>query len=387
MSIVDLPYILFGLGATLHLLMLACLRWGWDHSRCQEAQAPAPETLPPISVLIAARNDAEQLQQHLPVVCELRYAADFEVIVALNDTDDHSRELLQTLSGSFSQLRWLDLGTTPSGWPGKKWALQQAARVAKYEHLAFIDADCRPEPDWLRGLGGHFARGKEWVLGLGWHPSQPGWLNRFIRYETLYTAVQYIGAAALRQPYMAVGRNLGYHRRFLTEGKGLGAWRDSLSGDDDLMVNALADPDKTAGMMQPGTRTWSAPANSWPQWIQQKTRHVSASPHYSLSSKALLSAFHLSHLLWHGAACWAVIQFVTLSPVLWLYPFTVLLKASLLYGPAQDTGERGLLLSLFGLELSYFLYNLSVVPLGLIKRPEWRNRALKYPKIPKKTEH
>lgn len=367
--------------------MLASLRWGWDRSRRQEMQAPAPETLPPISVLIAARNEAEQLQQHLPVLCGLKYAAEFEVIVALNDTDDHSREVLQEFSHAFAQLRWLDLGSTPANWPGKKWALQQAARVAEHEHLAFIDADCRPEQQWLRGLGEHFARGQEWVLGLGWYQHQPGWLNRFIRYETLYTAVQYIGAAALNQPYMAVGRNLGYHRRFLREGPGLGAWRDSLSGDDDLMVNALADPDKTAGMLQPDTRTWSAPASSWAQWVKQKTRHVSASSHYSLTSKVLLSAFHLTQLLWHGAAWGTMIQFATLSPFWWLYLMTVLLKASLLYGPARDTGERGLLLSLLGLELSYFLYNLSVVPLGLIKRPEWRNRTPKYPKIPRKTEH
>ena len=370
----------------MHLGMLAWLVRGWQRAKRADVSLPNSLSLPPLSVLIAARNEADNLERYLPTVCKQAYPAPFEVIVALNNTDDRSLAVLEALAAQHPQLRWLNLGASPADWPGKKWALQQAAAAAQHAHLAFIDADCEPEADWLRGLGQHFAQGKAWVLGLGWYRARPGWLNRLIRYETLYTAIQYQGAAAQGYPYMGVGRNLGYLRRYLSQGPGLGAWRASLSGDDDLMVNAWAEPAKTAGMLRAGTRTWSDPPNTWVEWVRQKTRHVSSSAHYSLTSKGLLGTFHLSHLVWHLSGWVALVGFPTLWPLFGLYLASLWLKVRLMQGPVYDTGERGLLLSLYSLEICYFLYNLSVVPLGLIKRPEWRNRTPKYPKIPRKTE-
>jgi hypothetical protein len=368
----------------LHLALLGLLRVGWWRNKRTENRLPTPDAWPPLSVVVAARNEAPNLAQHLPAICEQDYPH-YEVIVALNQTDDQSVALLTQLQARYPQLRWLDLGTPPTGWAAKKWALQQAAASAQHAQLVYTDADCAPEPQWLRHVAIHLSGGHEWVLGLGWYARQAGWLNSLVRYETLYTAFQYIGATGLGHPYMAVGRNLSYPRRYLIEGPGLSPWRDSLSGDDDLMVNAYAPPAKTAGMIRAGSRTWSEAPQTWGAWLQQKTRHVSASHHYSLITKGLLAALHLSHLVCYGVICLSLLRFPTLWSLWGLYLMTTWLKASLLYGPAHDMGERGLLKSLLGLELSYFLYNLSVVPLGLIKRPEWTNRSPKYPKTPRKT--
>ena len=358
--------------AAVHLGLALLLRLGWAKAAAPASQ-PVAGALPPISVLIAARNEASNLDRHLPPILEQAYPQ-FEVYVLLNQTTDDSLAVLRKWQARYPQLRWWEVDPVPSGWAPKKWALQRGVQTARYAHLALIDADCMPESGWLAGIGRRMGQGAEVVLGLGLYRPQPGRLNAFIRYETVYTALQYIGAAAWGHPYMAVGRNLAYTRDFFLRHGGLTPWRASLSGDDDLLIGAHARFAKTAAMIEPGTRTWSAPAHSWTAWWQQKTRHVSASAHYSLINKALLAIFHLSHLLTYLGIGAGLVGEATAGPTLGLYICYVGLKAWILAKPARVYWVQPLLYQWFGLDLSYFLYNLSVVPLGLIKRPAWKSR-------------
>ncbi len=345
-----------------------------------------PSTLPPLTVLIAARNEAENLATHLSHILNLDYP-EFEVLVVVNQSTDQSIKVLTSLMKNDSRLRYLEISEIPEGWTAKKWAIQRGVAEATYEGLALIDADCRPEENWLHGIGAAFAQGKELVLGLGFYHRYPGFLSAFIQYETLYTAFQYVGASEAGWPYMGVGRNLAYTRTFFQRHGGLTAWRDRLSGDDDLLVGAHAKSAKTTVMVSSGSKTWSEPPRTWRSWWAQKNRHLSASQVYPLRIKALIGIYHLSHLGLHLGFWFSMVVGTTNPWLICLYIMQVLCKGWGIRQVGRHDKERPLLLSLLGLDLSYFLYNLSVVPLGLIKRPEWKIRIPEYQKTPRKTEN
>ncbi|MEZ4825582.1 MAG: glycosyltransferase [Bacteroidia bacterium] len=255
---------------------------------------PVNKSLParPVSVIIAAHNESSNLRKHIPAVLSLQYP-DFEVIVVLDRSDDDSKAYLDGIGDR--RLRVLEITETPPGWSPKKWALTAGIREAANEHLAFTDADCQPGPGWLEEINRCFTGKTELVLGLSPYFVFPGWLNRLIQFETTYAVFQYIGLAVRGLPYMGVGRNLAYTRTFFEKNGGFEAFRQRLSGDDDLLVNAYAIPETTGVMIAREGLVYSDPKQTWKAWFRQKLRHVSSSSGYSAKTKIILGIFHLSH--------------------------------------------------------------------------------------------
>ena len=79
------------------------------------------------------------------------------------------------------------------------------------------------------------------ILGYGKYISEPGLLNKWIRTDTTYIAMQYLAMAIKGRPYMGVGRNMAYRKSLFFERKGFASHLNLASGDDDLFVNENAD--------------------------------------------------------------------------------------------------------------------------------------------------
>ena len=332
---------------------------------------PPATTDAPISVLIAARNEAENLAQNLPYVLKQSYPH-YEVIVILDRCTDDSAAVVAALVREHPHLRMLEITETPEGWAPKKYALDQGIRQSQHELLAFTDADCRPETGWLEGIAAQMEQGKELVLGISPYCKQPGLLNSFIRFETFFTLFQYIGFARLKLPYMGVGRNLAYRKTHFQSHDGLEPVKESLSGDDDLLVNHFANPSKTETMIAPGTRVESDPETSWRAWISQKMRHISASAHYKPLTQLILATFHGAHAIFYVSLIVITIvdfQWVTILALC----TTKWITSALLMGIVDRKWKIGGISLLFPLhDFLFFIYHLLLVPAGLLANPKWR---------------
>lgn len=364
--------------------MLTVLAVGWRRAlRSAALRDENPQDFPPLSIIIAARNEAPNLIHNLPITLAQSYP-EFEVIVVLDRCEDGSAALLQKLQEKWPQLRSIETPELPPGWSGKKWALTLGVRAARYPNLVFTDADCRPAAGWLKSMGRAFGAGGELMLGIGLYERYPGWLNRFIRFETLYAALQYIGAAAWKRAYMGVGRNLAYTRSLFEQHRGYEAFRGRLSGDDDLFVNAYAAGAKTFCLTQPDTCTFSEPEHTFSGWVRQKVRHISASGSYSLTSKTLLALFHGVHGLFYAALLPVLWNGTAFVPYLAVYLIRTGICWYLVGSLAKKYGETDIQIFYPLLDVLFFFYNLSMVPAGLIANPTWRNNRESHA-TPKKT--
>ena len=166
--------------------------------------------LPPISIIICARNEAENLRKNLPTILNQEYAS-FEVIVVNDASTDETLSVLNSFLSKYHHLRIINI--TDKKIIGKKGALAEGIEAAKYEWLLLTDADCYPfTKNWILGMiKGVDAK----EIGLGYAPyeKRDGFLNTFIRYETVWTATQYMGFALAGEPYMGVGRNIIYMKK------------------------------------------------------------------------------------------------------------------------------------------------------------------------------
>jgi cellulose synthase/poly-beta-1,6-N-acetylglucosamine synthase-like glycosyltransferase len=259
--------------------------------------APQPSAEPPVSVVIAARNEYHNLIKTLPLILEQDYPR-FEVVVVDDASDDETEEYLKEMQQRFAHLNVISIRANLNFFRGKKFPLGLGIKAAKYEQLLLTDADCYPAgKEWIRGMQACFTNEKSIVLGYGAYQPRKGFLDKLIRWETVHTAMQYFSFALSKVPYMGVGRNLAYRKTLFNQGKGFLSHYQVMGGDDDLFVNQHANNSNTAVCINPQAFTYSYPARTFSEWIRQKRRHITTGKYYKSSSRFLLAGWPLSYLI------------------------------------------------------------------------------------------
>lgn len=332
------------------------------------ARNPSEEEF--VSVIICARNEEEHLKKNLSHFLNQSYRS-FEVIVVNDGSTDRTRNVVLDSMQKWRNLRLVETQhDTP---PGKKAALTLGIRAARGNYLLLSDADCRPaSTEWISSMTAHTNTILEIGLGFGPYDRKRGLLNRFIRYETAYTAVQYFSLALQGLPYMGVGRNLLYKRSLFVQAGGFESHAHIASGDDDLFVNAVATKQNTAVVLDEKTFVFSEPKSTLRGYFKQKQRHVSTGRSYRLLHQVLLGALSASHLLHYAtaAACWGM----GAAPV-WVL-CGVLLRWAVVFlrweAMLRRLQQRDLLGWVIPLDLLYLLYYLTLTPALLVgNRNRW----------------
>ncbi len=303
-SVILFIHLLFVLAAILQILIylgiFSRLAFYKTPSSLQNQNASSPSNSLPISVVICARNEAENLQKYLPSILQQNYP-EFEVIVVNDASTDDTQTILETFTKTYSHLKTINTESLTRNMAGKKFALTKGIEVSKYEHLLFTDADCYPaSQDWITEMAKNFTKKRQIVLGFGPYICHEGCLNKIIQYETLTTALQYLSLSLLGLPYMGVGRNLAYHKSLFIENKGFESHKHIPSGDDDLFISEVATPQNTTINITPKTFCYSEPPLDWHSWIAQKRRHLSTGKYYSFLHKLILGGISASHFLFYG---------------------------------------------------------------------------------------
>lgn len=264
------------------------------------------QNLPSLSILVCAKNEYDNLTTHLPQLLNIEYPAEFELIVVNDGSLDASLELLQNFQKKYPALKIINIPpTTAKDLPGKKYALREGLRQAKYENVLLTDADCYPtDKNWAIAMMQRLLQeNADVVLGFGNYEQHfNSNLNKFIRWETLHTAIQYMSYAVCKMPYMGVGRNLLYKKSKVLELFAnevfIQRFKSVPSGDDDLIINALAEQHAkiTIATTKDSITMSKVPLNTV-AWIHQKRRHVSSGKLYPVSIQLLLGMYALTHTL------------------------------------------------------------------------------------------
>jgi glycosyltransferase involved in cell wall biosynthesis len=104
---------------------------------------------PAISILFAARDEAEKLPDALDTMLRLNYPH-YEVVAVDDRSEDGTGVILANAVLRDARLKNVRIDSLPAGWLGKPHALQQAYEHSSGEWLVFTDADVHFAPDVLR---------------------------------------------------------------------------------------------------------------------------------------------------------------------------------------------------------------------------------------------
>ncbi len=264
----------------------------------------------PVSVIICAKNEAENLSKHLPAILTQNYP-DYEVIVVDDCSEDNTSDVLEGFQKKYPHLKITNIKKDLKFTHGKKLALTIGIKAAQNEWLLLTDADCKPETEnWITTMQKNFSRDSSIVLGYGGYYSRNSFLNNYIRFDTFFIALQYLGMALAGFPYMGIGRNLAYRRSLFFKNKGFASHRKIASGDDDLFINQTATKINTKVEYNFKSHIRAEPKDTIIEWVKQKKRHLSTGWHYNAKTKWLLGGELAGRVLFY-------ILFVFLISNLW----------------------------------------------------------------------
>lgn len=266
----------------------------------------------PVSIVVCAHDEADNLKVLIPALLSQDYP-EFEVIIVNDRSNDGTFDYLLEETEKHPRLRMVNVKATPERVNGKKYGITLGIKAASYEWIVLTDADCRPRSaNWIRSLSRHFDDNTRFVLGFSPYLREPGFLNLFIRFETILTAIQYFAFGWMKNPYMGVGRNLAYRKSLFLDQKGFNNFLHVTGGDDDLFVNIHARGRNTRLEMTPDSQVYSVPSSTWRSFYQQKVRHLSVGKRYRFIHRLLLGLFGLSWIAtWLS---WMVLLVLILAP-------------------------------------------------------------------------
>ncbi len=316
----------------------------------------------PVSVIVCARDEADNIARNLPGLLVQSYPSTFEVIVVNDNSTDETKYVLVELKKTFKFLHNVELTQEAKHITGKKYPLSIGIKEAKHEIVLLTDADCVPASEnWIQKMQDAYSHGIEIVLGYGAYNKKPGILNKLIRFETFHSALQYLSFALAGMPYMGVGRNLSYKKDLFFKNKGFSFMNHISGGDDDLFINKVATSRNTAIVIDKEATTLSNPKTTFNQWIRQKQRHYSTSKFYRPMHKFLLGLFSITHFLLYP------ILVLSLFSSLWqialvLLGFRIFTQGIIYYKAMKKLNEFDLWPFFLFLDIWMFFYYLIFAP-------------------------
>jgi glycosyltransferase involved in cell wall biosynthesis len=316
----------------------------------------------PVSIIICARDEADNLSKNLPGVLVQDYKTSHEIVLVNDNSADDGQYVIDEFQKSFKNINHIHLTQEAKMISGKKFPLSIGIKSAKYEIVLLTDADCTPASEfWIQKMQNAYDEKIEIVLGYGAYHKRPGLLNKLIRFETFHTALQYLSYALAGKPYMGVGRNLSYKKDVFFRNKGFSSINQIPSGDDDLFINKVANATNTAIVIDPEAHTVSEPKKRWSDWMTQKYRHYTTGRYYKPLHKFLLGLYSAS-LFWLYPLLAVSIIFYNWWLALAVYAIRLIIQAIVFFNSMKKLNEADLWPWFLLLDIWTFFYFIFTLP-------------------------
>lgn len=302
-------------------------RWHEKKKDVESSGSLNKESLPGVSVVLTAHNDAAWLKENLVYLLEQDYP-NFEVVVVDYLSQDDTPYVLKLLKDYYPHLKVVPFKEDVNLFQGKKYPLSIGIKSAKNDVLMLADPDCIPQDtQWLRGMvRGYTKKNTQIVLGFCGLKRNKTLLGALQQYDNLSYSTHYLGSALLGHPYTGSGRNLSYRRQFFFRQGGFIRHYSVASGSDDLFIYHNATKQNTAVALEADAIVSTECKRTFAQWHQQRIDRVATRSWHSLGSRLTEQILPLSNiafyvagisLLLHGGLPWGMVLIAAVLKWAW----------------------------------------------------------------------
>ena len=369
-----LLYITIGLLVSYSILILY-YKAGWNelHSFSTVINEPGIK----ISVIIAARNEEENIGKLLTSIESQTYPKQLLEIIVV---DDHSTDNTTNIVKNFQFVKLIPLQFDNIN-SYKKKAIETGIAAASGDLIVTTDADCVVKENWLKTIAAFKEETNAvFVAAPVAMENNQSLLQIFQSLDFL--VLQGITAASVKKRIhnMCNGANLAYERKVFYEVNGFTGIDHIASGDDMLLMQKISRrfPGKISYLLSKEAIVTTQAAKTWKEFFGQRIRWASKATNYNdfkiFSALFLVYFFNCSLLALFISGFWMHDMWWGLIAILFI---KIVIELLFIYPVARFYNKQNLL-KLFPLfQPLHIVYTVIAGWLGVFGNFEWKGRRVK----------
>ena len=232
---------------------------------------------PTVSVIIAARNEDENIDALLEDLNKQTYPSDkIQLIISDDRSTDKTLSIIHKYCKKYDNIHCVQITELSKTMTPKKHALTKAIDESSGEIIISTDADCRVPNTWIESIVGAFD--KETGVVIGYSKVDTGSEHFFDNYQSVdYLALMSANAGSFGwdNSWTGSGQNIAYRRSDFDKIDGFNPVADKISGDDFYLVQAISKIAKANYNVDPGSFVKTKPSFSVREFISQRIRWAS----------------------------------------------------------------------------------------------------------------
>lgn len=191
----------------------------------------------PVSVIVVADNNAEDLGANLDSLLSQDYEPGYEVIVVVDKDEDGTGDFLKAY-GKRPNLYTTFVPDSSRYMSRRKLAITLGVKAAKNELILLTDATCRPVSDkWISVMASRLDERTDIVMGYSNYIHEAGLFKVFYRFHCEYSNFR---EACNGAAYGMAGNNIMFRKDVFMAGNGFQGNLKYLRGEYGFLVNKYA---------------------------------------------------------------------------------------------------------------------------------------------------
>ncbi|MEI6823398.1 MAG: glycosyltransferase [Bacteroidota bacterium] len=334
-----------------------------------------------ISVIIAARNEENNIKNILNDLVKQNYPLDkFEIIIVDDSSDDDTYNIVYNFINDNGSHAFQLIKTEEKKNFGKKNALTQGIALAKGDLIVQTDADCSVGTEWLSIIVDNYNQSKpKMMFGLVAYKNDKTIFEKLQHLEFL-SLIASGAAAAYTKPIMCNGANLIYERKAYQEVKGLGVDKIFASGDDVFLLLRFKKHfgnENIKVITDIKAIVYTQAKETLKDFINQRIRWASKSKGYKdwdiIKVSLIVFAFNLGLLL---TLMLSIIFNSLFSLFLIFFILKIIIDIPILYIICKHIQRRDLLKYYILLQIVYLPYLCFTAIAGFTSKYSWKGRRI-----------
>ena len=247
------------------------------------------DTLPYVSVVIAARNEENNLPGLIDDLINQEYPlGKFEIIIINDRSYDSTQNILIEASENYSFIKHIKIDKESKHMTPKKNAINRGINEAKGELILATDADCRVGPLWIASMAYSLINKNGIIIGYSEIDDKKGTVfEKYQKIDFLAILVANAGAAGWKHYWSGTGQNLAYYKSDFLEINGFEPVKKKISGDDMYLVQSISKIKTGSINIDPNSFVKTEPLKKVKDFLNQRTRwssnaklNVKGSPYF-----------------------------------------------------------------------------------------------------------